>query len=89
MSLGFGKTILGVMQYTLEYAREFSLPLLLMHGKADSITYSSGSIEFASKLDEKCKLVLWEGASHELHNEPEKAEVLKTMTDWINEQLKN
>ena len=85
MSMGFGKIILGVMQRTLEHADRFSLPLLLMHGKADSITYPSGSIEFASKLHEKCKLVLWEGASHELHNEPEKAEVFKTMIDWINE----
>lgn len=87
MSLGFGKIMLGVIQWTLEHACEFSLPLLLMHGKADSIAYPSSSIEFASKLNKKCKLVLWEGAYHELHNEPEKAEVFKTMTGWINEQL--
>lgn len=89
MSLGFGKIVLGVMQRTLEHADKFSLPLLLMHGRADSIAYPSSSIEFASKLNEKCKLVLWEGASHELHNEPEKAEVFKTMIGWINEQLIN
>ena len=87
MSLGFGKIMLNVIQWTLEHADEFSLPLLLMHGKADSIAYPSSSIEFASKLNKKCKLVLWEGAYHELHNEPEKAEVFKTMTGWINEQL--
>ncbi len=87
ISLGFGKIMLSVNQWTLEHADEFSLPLLLMHGKADSIAYSSSSIEFASKLNEKYKLVLWEGAYHELHNEPEKAEVFKTMTGWINEQL--
>jgi alpha-beta hydrolase superfamily lysophospholipase len=88
MSFGFGLITLNIMKWTLEHAGEFPLPILMMHGKADSIGYPSSSIEFAAKLDNRCKLVLWEGLSHELHNEPEKAEVLKTMTDWINDLLK-
>ena len=80
--------MLNVIQWTLEHADEFSLPLLLMHGKADSIAYPSSSIEFAAQLNDKCKLVLWEDAYHELHNEPEKAEVFKTMNSWINDQLR-
>ncbi|MBW6498569.1 MAG: lysophospholipase [Bacteroidales bacterium] len=87
ISLGFGKIMLGVAQWTLEHAGEFSLPLLIMHGKADTIALPSSSIEFAANLDGNCKLVLWEDAYHELHNETNKVEVLKTMTDWIGAHL--
>lgn len=87
-SLGFGKTMLGVTKWTLDHAGEFSRPLLLMHGKEDAIAFPSGSIEFAAPLKERCTLVLWEGGYHELHNEPDKAEVLKTMTLWIDARLR-
>ncbi|MCQ3937166.1 MAG: alpha/beta hydrolase [Chloroflexi bacterium] len=87
-SLGFGKIMLGVTKWILAHAGEFPLPLLLMHGKEDDIAYPSSSIEFAASLKEKCTLVLWEGGYHEIHNEPEKAEVLKTMTLWMDARLR-
>jgi acylglycerol lipase len=83
MSVGFGKVMLEIIPCTMEHSGEFSYPLLLMHGSEDSIAFVSGSKAFAASLDGKCNLVIWEGATHELHNEPEKAEVLMTMTDWI------
>ncbi|MBM4427117.1 MAG: alpha/beta hydrolase [Chloroflexi bacterium] len=86
-TLGFGKNMLGGVQWTLANAGKFSLPLLLLHGKEDEIAFPSSSIEFAAPLKEKCTLVLWEGAYHELHNEPEKDEVLKTMTLWMDARL--
>jgi len=87
ISLGFGKIMLDVNQWTLEHAVEFSLPLLLLHGKDDSIAYPSGSIEFAAPLNEKCKLIIWNDAYHELHNELIKNEVYNTMTNWIEKHL--
>ncbi len=87
ISLGFGKVMVGVTSWTLAHAEEFSLPLLLMHGKADILAFPSSSIEFAAPLKEKCTLVLWEDAYHELHNEPEKNEVFKTMTLWMDARL--
>lgn len=87
VSLGFGKIMLGVTQWTLEHAGEFPAPLLLMHGRADVLAFPSSSIEFAESLKEKCTLKLWEGAYHELHNEPEQAEVFKTMTIWMDAHL--
>lgn len=80
--------MIGVTSWTLAHAGEFPLPLLLMHGKADAIAFPSSSMEFAASLKEKCTLVLWEGASHELHNEPEKGEVFKTMTLWMDARLR-
>ena len=88
ISLGFGKVMLGVVQWTLEHAAEFSLPLLLMHGKADRIAFPAGSIEVANALKDKCTLVLWDDAYHELHNEPEKNEAFKTMTIWMDARVR-
>jgi alpha-beta hydrolase superfamily lysophospholipase len=88
MSLGFGKTMLGVVQWTLEHAAEFPLPLLLLHGKADRIAFPAGSIEFADALKGKATLVLWDDAYHELHNEPGKNEVFKTMLIWMDARVR-
>jgi len=83
VSLGFGRIMLATAQWTLKHSAEFSLPLLLLHGKADGIAFFSGSIEFAKPLKEKCKLILFDDAFHELHNEPEKEIVLNTMIQWM------
>lgn len=88
ISLGLGKALIGVTSWTLAHAGEFSLPLLLMHGKADALAFPTSSTEFAAPLKEKCTLVLWEDAYHELHNEPEKEEVFKTMTLWMDARLR-
>ncbi len=88
ISLGLGKAMIGVTSWTLAHAGEFSLPLLLLHGKADALAFPTSSTEFAAPLKEKCTLVLWEDAYHELHNEPEKEEVFKTMTLWMDARLR-
>jgi len=49
-----------------------------------SLEASLEEIQFAQALEDRSKLVLWEGGYHELHNEPFKKEVFKTMTDWMN-----
>jgi alpha-beta hydrolase superfamily lysophospholipase len=85
ISVGFGKILLQVCRYNLTHAGEFPLPLLMMHGKEDAIAFPSSSIEFAAALNDRCKLVLWEGGFHELHNEAFQKDVFKTMTDWLNE----
>ncbi len=87
MSLGFGRVMLEVIRFTMENAAKFTLPLLLMHGRKDTIAFPSGSEAFAASLDGQCKLVIWDEAYHELHNEPEKEKVMQTMTDWIGNHL--
>lgn len=72
-------------EWALAHAAEFPLPLLLVHGTKDILTSAKASEEFAAKTPAgRCTLKLWEGFYHETHNEPEKAEVLAYMIDWLN-----
>jgi len=70
--------------WALAHAAEFPpVPLLLVHGTADSLTSPAATEEFAAKVPGECTLKLWEGFYHETHNEPEKAAVLAFMIDWL------
>ena len=69
--------------WSLENAGDFPLPLLLMHGSADRITSAVASREFAEKAGEKVELKIWDGFYHEIHNEPEQAEIFKKIIDWL------
>jgi alpha-beta hydrolase superfamily lysophospholipase len=70
------------------HANRFPVPLLLAHGGADPITYPRGSQEFAELVSSDCTLKIWEGLFHEIHNEPERAQVLQSLLDWMKAQLK-
>lgn len=83
ISFGMAKNLMDAIQWTFDHAGEFDIPLLLMHGTADRIAFDRGSKEFAAKVKDDCTLKLWDGFYHEIHNEPEKAEVFKVMLDWL------
>lgn len=90
-SLGLGKAALKAIEQCFTHAKEFAPPLLIMHGSVDKLTYPSGSEDFAKLATETNKdvtLKLWDGLYHEIHNEPEKAEVFKVMIEWIDKHLK-
>jgi len=89
-SLGLAKASMTAIDLCFAHAKEFAPPLLMMHGKADKLTYASGSEEFAKLASETNKdvtLKLWDGLYHEIHNEPEKAEVFKFMIEWLDKHL--
>ncbi len=75
------------VDYAFAHAAEFSVPLLLVHGTQDALTYPSGSQEFARLVPGDCTLKLWEGLYHETHNEPEKEQVLTYILAWLDSQL--
>ena len=89
-SFGFGKAALSAIDLCFARAGEFAIPLLMMHGTDDRLTYPSGSEDFARLVGEAgndVTLKLWDGLYHELHNEPEKTEVFTFMTEWLDKQL--
>jgi alpha-beta hydrolase superfamily lysophospholipase len=84
-SVRFGADILSSGEWALEHAREFSLPLLLLHGSADRVTCPNASAEFASKMNGPCTFTLVGGGYHELHNEPESHQVLDAVVAWLDQ----
>jgi alpha-beta hydrolase superfamily lysophospholipase len=75
--------VLAAGEWALAHAAELSVPLLLMHGSFDSITSSAASREFAEQVEKSCLFKLWPGLYHELHNEPERLEVLELIASWM------
>ena len=74
--------------WALEHASELAYPLLIMHGTADSITSHESSEEFAKKIEGgDITWKSWEGLRHEIHNEPEKSEVIDTMITWVEDRI--
>lgn len=71
----------------LENASRLQVPLLLMHGTADRLTSPEASAAFCARAGSLCTLRLWEGLYHEVHNEPQKAEVLATLRNWLESLL--
>jgi len=89
-SLGLAMTLLTAIDLCFTHAKELTPPLLLMHGTEDRLVYPSGSEEFAKLASENNKdvtLKLWDGLHHEIHNEPEQAEVFKFMIEWLDKHL--
>lgn len=75
-------------RWAMQHASDFPLPLLLMHGEADRITSAEASRRFAAAVPSgRCTLRIWPGLYHEIHNEPEKEQVLQVLLDWLNAHL--
>lgn len=73
--------------FLLQHAHEFTMPCLLMQGTADRIVDPDATFEFASKAPSTTTFKKWDGLYHELHNEPEKDDVLKYVEDWIDKRI--
>ncbi len=86
-TMRMGKCMVETILQTFERAYEIDLPLLIMHGTEDRITYSSGSEKLAGLVSGECTLKLWGGLYHELHNEPEKGEVFTCLKDWLDSKI--
>lgn len=89
LSLGLAKNLLQAIGWIFEHAGEFPVPLLLMHGTGDKLAFPAGSQEFASLVPGDCTIKLWDGLSHEIHNEPEKGEVIAYLVGWLNNKRNN
>lgn len=67
--------------------KNFTYPVLIMHGTADKITNPEGSKSLFQQATNKDKtLKLWDDAFHEIFNEINKKEVITFMINWIKER---
>jgi alpha-beta hydrolase superfamily lysophospholipase len=61
----------------------FPLPLLLMQGTEDFHVDAETNIAFGRQLAGDVTVKVWEGLSHELHNEIRKDEVIRFVLEWL------
>lgn len=86
-ALGFGLDAIRAADSALAGSDRFPVPLLLIHGGADRLTYPTGSRAFAAAVDPGlCTLTVYDGLFHEVHNEPERARVLDDIVAWMDRQ---
>jgi acylglycerol lipase len=86
--LGSARSLLIAGEDTRAQMSQLNLPLLVMHGGDDVLTFPSGSrmlVEEALSVDKTLKV--WPGLRHEIFNEPEGPEVIAFMVDWLEERL--
>jgi acylglycerol lipase len=88
LSAQLGLDILSSGEYALTQANRFPLPLLLMHGNSDRLTSCTATRDFAAALPgDRCTFREWDGCYHELHNEPQQADVLRTIITWLDAHM--
>ncbi|XXG51273.1 hypothetical protein AAC387_Pa02g5086 [Persea americana] len=83
-----GYEILRISSYLQKSINRISVPFLVMHGTADTITDPEASqmlYKDASCTDKSIKL--YEGFLHDLLIEPEREEIVKDILDWLNCKL--
>jgi len=83
-----GSAYLQALRPARERLGALRLPLLALHGAADRIAPPSGSqlLYDRASADDKT-LRLYPHLYHEIHNEPEQAEVLGEIVDWLRVRL--
>ena len=78
-----GLSLIEQGEWLIAADRTAPVPLLLMHGTADGITAPNGTKQLAAKTSGAVTLKLWDGMLHEIHNEPNKAQVFDAMLQWV------
>lgn len=80
MGIEFEKAV----SWTQENGRNLKIPILVLHGSENRIAEPDGSRSFFDKvLIRDKKIIIYEGAYHELDDEINKEEVLGDITDWL------
>ncbi len=84
----FGIEGLKAAKRGFELASELTLPVFYQQAGADKLISPEKSREFFDNIASKSKTwKLYEGLYHELHEEPEKEQVLQDMYEWMDTRL--
>ena len=87
ITVNFSLPFFEAGDYAIDHASELKIPALLIHGTADALTDYKGSQAFANNAGDIVQINLYEGGYHELHNEPNKDEVLQDVVNWLNKHI--
>jgi alpha-beta hydrolase superfamily lysophospholipase len=78
-----GMNLLESSEYLNTYEGTMPIPTLMMHGTEDFLTYQPASEAFANRVKGDITYRKWVGLYHEIHNEPEKMQVLEEIAVWL------
>lgn len=84
---GLALDLLATGAWALDNATQWTKPLLLMHGGADTITSPAATARFAQKVGAQCTHREFSDAYHEIHNEQSRNDVYETIMNWLEQQL--
>ncbi len=78
----------AAVEWTLDHAADWSLPLLIVHGSADRLVPAKASACFFEQLpiDDK-ERIEYENGYHEPHNDVNHAQVTADLARWLEEHL--
>lgn len=86
MKAGLAAAFLRATERIAREMEEVELPLLVMHGTADTAAPPRGSEELYARTNTHDKtLKLYEGLYHEIFNEPEREAVLADLAAWLDD----
>jgi alpha-beta hydrolase superfamily lysophospholipase len=78
----FGMQLMQTSKWTRDHS-EFPIPLLLMVGSGDHIIDPKAVQDFGENCAGDVTFQLLNGWYHEVHNEPEKKQILREMIQWM------
>ena len=84
ISVQLGLDIISSGIYALEHSQDIAVPMIVFHGKKDRLTSYHSSKKLVENSGSNIKFIGFKDAYHEIHNEPEKKELLRNIFDWIN-----
>jgi acylglycerol lipase len=83
-TLALGLGVVGQFAVLPERARGLRVPLLLQHGTADTLVDPAGTRLLATVVGSADTTVRWyDGLWHEIYNEPERAQPLADLREWL------
>lgn len=85
------KQIIEIMKETVNHLKDVkSLPLLLMYGTEDKVADVAAMDLIKEKITtEELYFKAWDGLYHEIHNEPERDEVMRYILAFLNNSSSN
>jgi alpha-beta hydrolase superfamily lysophospholipase len=89
MPVRLGFVLSKSTKHVLQVAGRITLPIIVLHGEADSLVSPEGAQMFYDKAGSEDKTMkIYPGLYHELLNEPEKNQVFADLETWLERQLR-
>ena len=83
------KEVIETMKTTMSHIKDIApMPLCIMYGTDDEITDTEAIETFKTKVrTQELYFKAWEGLKHEIHNEPERDEVMRYVLSFLNNRV--